>query len=541
MTKQIPSSSASNGLSRRGIPLLRPTRRTLLTGTTAAVSMALISRYGRASQSGTPFTLGVASGAPTSDGVVLWTRLAPEPLAPDGSGGITEAALVTWEIAADEAMRQVVQRGTVEADRRLAHSVHVEVAGLQPNRPYWYRFIALGAESPIGRTRTAPAATDNVDHLRFAFASCSHYELGYFSAYRHMAADDPDLVLFLGDYIYEYTVSQEYADRTVRKHDGPTAVDLVGYRNRYALHRTDPDLQTLHAAAPCLVTWDDHEVENDYANEWSQVVATTPEAFLRRRAAAYQAYYEHMPLRARSLPHGSTLRLHDRIRFGNLVTFSVLDGRQYRSQQPCARPDTRRGYVAPDSCTERVDENRTLLGFEQERWLFDGFKTADTAWNVLAQNQLIAQLRQKGADGVVGHWTEGWDGYAAGRRRMLEAIDQTRLTNPVFIGGDIHSFWATDLKADLGDPTSKTIATEFVGTSITSDGPPYQRFMEMLPENPHVRFFDSRQRGYVRVDLTRRRMETSFLVISDRRDPKATVSTMKRFVVENGKPGGVAD
>lgn len=228
-----------------------------------------------------------------------------------------------------------------------------------------------------------------------------------------MAEENPDLILFLGDCIYEYTVPVAYADRTVRKHDGPTATNLVGYRNRHALYRTDPDLQALHATAPCLVTWDDHEVENDYANEWSQAVDVNPEVFLQRRAAAYQAYYEHMPLRSRSIPNGGALRLHDRFRFGNLVTFSVLDGRQYRSKQPCALPQTRRGHVAPDSCTERTDENRTLLGFDQEQWLFEGFKRSDTAWNVLAQDQLVAQLRQKGSDGVIGHWTEGWDGYAA--------------------------------------------------------------------------------------------------------------------------------
>lgn len=448
-------------------------------------------------------------------------------------------ATVTWEVATDDAMVQVVLRGTIEASEQWAHSVHVEVSGLAPGRPYWYRFTALGAQSPIGHTRTAPGWIDQVDRLRFAFASCSHWELGYFSAYRHMAREKPDLVLFLGDYIYEYTIPIAQAERTVRKHDGPTATDLVGYRNRHALYRTDPDLQALHAAAPCLVTWDDHEVENDYANAWSQDVAVSPEAFLRRRAAAYQAYYEHMPLRRKSRPGSGMLRLHDRFRFGTLATFTVLDGRQYRSKQPCALPHTRRGHVAPDSCTERADDSRSLLGFEQERWLYDGFGRADTAWNVLVQNQLVAQLRQKGQGDIVGHWTEGWDGYAASRRRLLQAIAETRLSNPVFVGGDIHSFWATDLKADFDKPASPTVATEFVGTSVTSDGPPHQRFAEMLPENPHVRFFESRQRGYASVDVTRDRMETRFQIISDRRDPNASVSTLKRFIVESGKAGAV--
>jgi alkaline phosphatase D len=372
--------------------------------------------------------------------------------------------------------------------------------------------------------------------MRFAFASCAHWQNGYFSAYRHMAAENPDLVIFLGDYIYEHTLT---GPNVLRQHDGPTAVDLPGYRNRYALYRTDLDLQALHATAPCLMTWDDHEVENDYANEWSQHVKTAPEAFLRRRAAAYQAYYEHMPLRARSTPQGTALRLYDRFRFGDLVTFSVLDGRQYRTKQPCELPNYRGGHVAPDSCTERVDPARTYLGAEQEQWLFDGFNRSGSAWNVIAQEQLVAQLREKDRAGVPGHWTDGWDGYPAARQRMLDAIAATRVNNPVFIGGDIHSYWTTDLKADFSNPSSAIVATEFVGTSITSNPPPRERILPILPDNPHVRFFESRYRGYVVVDLTRDHMETRLQVISERGDPNATLSTLKRFIVESGKPGAI--
>jgi alkaline phosphatase D len=487
-----------------------------------------------------PFTLGVASGEPSPDGFVLWTRLAANPLAPDGQGGMTGPVAVTWEVASDEAMRNVVRRGTVEADARLAHSVHVEVAGLESDRPYWYRFTALGVQSAIGRARTAPAPNARPDRLRFAFASCSNWQVGYFSAYRHMAAENPDLVLFLGDYIYESTFGEGSADKVLRPHDGPTATDLAGYRNRYALYKTDPDLQALHAAAPCVATWDDHEVENDYAGEWSQRVAVRPEEFLRRRAAAYQAYYEHMPLRAGAFPRGSALRLYRRIRFGDLVSFHVLDGRQYRSKQPCELPGYRGGHVAPDSCAERVDPNRTLLGAEQEQWLFDGFKQSDATWNVLAQGQLVADLRQKDRLGTLGHWTDGWDGYPAARQRVLYAMTEIRLANPVTIGGDIHSFWTTDLKANFADPFSATVATEFVGTSITSDPPPYDVMASVLPENPHVKYFESRHRGYVSADIVRGRMETRFQVISDRRDPNATLSTLKRFVVEGGKAGAVS-
>jgi alkaline phosphatase D len=434
-------------------------------------------------------------------------------------------------------MHNVIRTGTQEAHAQWAHCVHVEVTGLEPGRPYWYRFTTLGETSPIGLARTAPAPDAKLASMRFAFASCSNWQAGYFSTYRHMAAENPGLVVFLGDYIYERTAN---TPNVLRKHGGPTAIDLAGYRNRYALYRTDPDLQALHAAAPCLMTWDDHEVENDYANEWSERVETTPEDFLRRRAAAYQAYYEHMPLRLRSMPQAGRMRLYDRFRFGDLVSFSVLDGRQYRTKQPCALPSSRSSHVAPQSCAERLEAQRTLLGAEQEQWLFDEFAQSGTAWNVIAQEQLVAQLRQENHDGTSGYWTDSWDGYPATRQRMLDAIAATRLRNPVFIGGDIHSFWATDLKADFANPSSATVATEFVGTSITSDPPPRERILAALPENPHVRFFESRHRGYVAVDLIRDRMETRMRIISDRRDPKATVSTLKRFVVESGRPGAIA-
>jgi alkaline phosphatase D len=409
----------------------------------------MVCRYFARAADNYPFTLGVASGEPTHDGFVLWTRLAPMSLASDGLGGMSRPVSVTWEIAADDTMRNIVRTGAVEADSRFAHSVHVEVNGLDPGRPYWYRFTALGQQSAIGCTKTTPALNARPHNMRFAFASCSNWEVGYFSAYRHMAQENPDLVIFLGDYIYENT--HPHADRLVRKHDSPVATDLASYRNRYALYRTDPDLQALHAASPCLMTWDDHEVENDYANEWSAHMETSPKDFLRRRAAAYQAYYEHMPLRAQSIPRGSALRLYDRYRFGDLVSFSVLDGRQYRSKQPCEVPPFRGGHIAPNSCVERVDPSRTLLGAEQEEWLFEGFKRSDTAWNVIAQELLVAQLLRKTRDGALGYWTDGWDGYSTQRRgsvcSMLSAPPSRQI--PCLSG-------ATSIRS--GSPTSGPIA-----------------------------------------------------------------------------------
>lgn len=244
-----------------------------------------------------------------------------------------------------------------------------------------------------------------------------------------------------------------------------------------------------------------------------------------------------MPLRAMSIPRGPDMRVYDRIGYGTLVDFHVLDGRQYRTPQPCALPDNRGGHVAPDSCTERTEARRTMLGFEQEAWLADGFRQSRAQWNVIAQDLLFVPLTQKDRKtGVVGHWTDGWDGYPATRERMLQAMMQSRPNNPVLIGGDIHSYWTNDVHANER-PDSPVIATEFVGTSITANPPPYEAFAAVLPENPHVKYFESRHRGYVSVDLTPQQMQTRFQVISDRADKHATVSTLKQFVVESGVPG----
>ncbi len=483
-----------------------------------------------------PFTLGVASGSPSPDGFVLWTRLAPDPLAPDGSGGLAGAAPVDWEIAEDEGMRRIVRRGRTLADARWAHSVHLEMSGLQPDRPYWYRFAALGHRSPVGRARTTPAPGAPLSRLRFAVASCAHWELGWFSAYRHMAAEDPDLVMFLGDYIYEYSLTGDRAAQAVRRHDQPAElVTLAQYRNRYALHRTDPDLRALHAAAPCLVTWDDHEVQNDYANGWSQDVDIPPSVFLQRRAAAYRAFYEHMPLRASARPRGPDMRIYGRTGFGDLADISVLDGRQYRTIQPCPNPRSRRGHVA--SCPDLADPSRTMLGLDQERWLYDGFRKPRARWTLVAQDLLVAPVAQTDAAGAPGHFTDGWDGYQANRGRMLSALAETRAPNPVFLGGDMHCFWATDLKADFDKPAAPAIASEFIAAAISQTPTPAARFGDVAANNPHIRYAEFTTNGYLSIDLTPQRLAARMQAVSDRRDPHATVSTLKRFVVEDGRPG----
>jgi alkaline phosphatase D len=481
--------------------------------------------------SGNPFTLGVASGSPLPTGVVLWTRIAPAPLMP-GGGAPREAVPVEWEVAADERMGRIVQRGTTAATPEWAHCVHVEVDGLEPARWYWYRFRAGGEASPVGRTRTAPPPNAPLDRLRFAFASCQHWELGYFTAYRHIVADDLDLMVFLGDYIYEYSSTRD----TVRTHGAPDAVTLDDYRIRHALYRGDPDLQAAHAAYPWIVTWDDHEVANDYADDRSAELHPR-EWFLRRRAAGYRAFYEHMPLRRQMVPLGPHARIYHRAAFGDLVQFHVLDDRQFRSYQPCV-PAGRGGSVI-DDCAERVDPRATMLGDTQERWLQAGLDRSRARWNVVAQQTLMAQVDRTPGPGQ--HFrTDWWDGYPAARRRLLDYLGRRKPANPVVIGGDVHSFWVTDLKPDFEDPRSPVVATELVGTSITSrPSRTLGRLETLLPDNPHVRFADGTRRGYVRMEVTPDRLRADLRTVRTVAQLRSEADTLATFVIENGRPGAL--
>jgi alkaline phosphatase D len=421
----------------------------------------------------------------------------------------------------------------------FAHSVHLDVAGLQPGRPYWYRFISGDATSRIGRAVTLPAPGSPLDRLRFGFVSCSNYEHGYFSGYRHLADEHPEFVLYLGDYIYEYI---EERRPTVRRHsDGIEAATLPTYRNRYAQYRLDPDLQRLHAEVPALVTWDDHEVQDDYADKWGKFF-DDPAQFLQRRAAAYRAFYEHMPVRPiLSQPEGPVMRVYDRFRFGDLIDISLLDGRQYRSREACYAPPNKGGTHLESNagCPERLEAGRTMLGFAQESWLHSNLAHSKAQWNLIAQDVLMAQYRLKQGNDFA-FSTDDWDGYPANRARLLKRINETKVSNPVVVGGDIHSFLANDLKLDFDDPASPVVATEFVGTSISSYGPPHDLIAAGLPDNPHVHFFESRRRGYVCVDLERAHMQVRMRVVSDAADPKAEIAMLQTFAVEGGRPGVVA-
>ena len=505
-------------------------RRDLLRGAGVLTGVAIASQFpqqviARPRFSGYPFTLGIASGDPLSDGIVLWTRLAPDPL--NGGGMPNHSVPVRWQVATDEGMRRVVKSGTEIATANFAHSVHVDVRGLQPGRDYWYRFKVGGEISPIGHTRTAPARNQPLKQLRFALVNCQDWQNGYFTAYKHVAEEDLDLVIHVGDYIYEYGPQPGGP----RQHNSPEIVSLVDYRNRYALYKGDPNLQAAHAAFPWALTWDDHEVENNYAGDISENDDPIDQ-FLIRRAAAYQAYYEHMPLRRLSLPNGPNLRLYRRLQFGDLAQFNILDTRQYRNDQPC-------GDGFKPLCEASLDPNATMTGQTQERWLFEGLQRSNARWNVIAQQVMFSQFDFDPRPGVQVFNTDQWDGYVAARERVLAFLDQQKTSNPIVLAGDIHSSWVHNIKRDFNKPESRTIGTEFVATSISSDFPTQfiQPVTLAVSDNPHTKFFDGASRGYVRCDLNRKRWQSDYRVVSTIREPEATISTVASFVVEDGKPG----
>jgi alkaline phosphatase D len=468
-----------------------------------------------------PFTLGVASGDPAPDGAVIWTRLAPDPLAGDGLGGMpARVADVEWEVAADERFTRVEQRGLVAAAPDEAHSVHVELTGLRPGADYFYRFRTAGYVSPTGRTRTAPES-GSMASMTMCVASCSNFEQGWFTAYRHLAAENPDLVVHLGDYQYEYAAG---ASGKVREHAGPETVTLANYRQRYAQYKTDKDLQAAHACAPWLVVFDDHEL----ANNWADEVPEKPEpAFLDRRAAAMRAYYENMPLRRSSMPRGIDMQLYRRVHWGGLATLHMLDTRQYRDDQPCGDDIS--------SCAERADPARSLTGPEQERWLLNGFAQSNARWDVLGQQVFFSQVELTPGPGR-GFNPDAWDGYAANRDRIVRGIVESPVRNAVVLTGDVHSHWAAEVHSRGDDPSSPTVATELVTTSISSGGDGSDsRGEAVLGENPHLRYFSNR-RGYIRTRVTPDELWADFREVPFVSRPGADVHTGASYVVPDRAP-----
>jgi alkaline phosphatase D len=473
---------------------------------------------------------------------VLWTRILPDPL---NARSVEPAPLlVQWEIAEDEAFKHIAAKGNATALPELAHSVHVDVTGLRPDRWYWYRFMLADAVSPVGRTRTAPAAEALPASLRFAFASCQHWEFGQFAAHRHIAAAAPDLVAFLGDYIYEWG-RLDLQHPTAPRSRIDESMTLEDYRARYAQYKSDPHLQAAHLAAPWIVTWDDHEVANDYGNDRDERLATN---FLARRAAAYQAFYEHMPIRLSALPNGANrfahLRMYERYDWGRLAQFHVLDDRQYRSYHACPPAGRGGSNSVTSSCAERLEPARSLLGSEQEAWLANGFASSEARWNILAQQTLMAQSTQvpiaRPEDGRF--WTDGWDGYPAARKRLFDSMVKHRLANPLVISGDVHTFYAADLKQDFQRAASAgnpVIATEFCGTSVTSSSRPQARTDQYVAHNPHIKFGRSDRRGFVMMELTPARAVARFQALDDVWRADSAVTTLASFAVEDGRAGAV--
>ncbi|MFK4227205.1 alkaline phosphatase D family protein [Streptomyces sp. NPDC019890] len=481
-----------------------------------------------------PFTLGVASGDPQPGSVLLWTRLATRPYEPDS--GLPRARIpLRWEIAHDSGFSRIARRGSVIAHPEFHHSVHVTVTGLGNDRPYYYRFRAGTWISPTGHTRTAPARSARITELKLAAVSCQAYHDGYFTAYKHLAEEELDAVFHLGDYLYEYAVNavggaRAYTDRRLPAHFNHETVTLEDYRLRYGLYKSDPDLKAVHAAHPFVLTWDDHETENNYAGDIPEN-DVPPEEFLLRRAAAYRAYWENQPLRRPQQPDGPDMQLYRRLHFGRLAQFDILDTRQYRSDQ--AYGD---GWQVPGP--ESEDPARTLTGAAQERWLLDGWKSSRARWNVVPQQVTFAQRRDV-PTGTFKLSMDAWDGYPASRERVLAGAAAAGVENLMVLTGDVHVGYGFDLKKDFNDPASRTIGTEIVATSISSgkDGSDKPANWDNLTKaNPHLKFYNGR-RGYVTVTLGEQQARADFKTVGAVTKPGAPITTAASFVTEAGNPG----
>jgi alkaline phosphatase D len=471
-----------------------------------------------------PFQLGVASGDPTSVGGVLWTRLAPRPLEPDG-GMPGPRVVVTWQVADDDAFRTIVRQGRATAAAELSYSVHANVDGLAPGRWYYYRFIAGDATSPVGRFRTAPAA-DTIEPLRFAVASCQHYEQGLFTAYSHMVREELDLVTHLGDYIYEYG---EYPAR-VRRHAGLEIRTLDDYRRRYAQYKSDPLLRAAHERCPWIVTWDDHEVDNNYAGSIGENVMESEEQMHARRAAAYQAWWEHQPVRVPRARSWADLTITRAFDWGALARFWVLDGRQYRSDQPCDD-----GTKAVP-CGEWADPARTMLGARQERWLDDGLAASRARWQVLANQVMVAPNDFDPGPGTR-LALDQWSGYPAARDRLLRSIAARAPNRTVVLTGDIHSHWVNELHADFSRPDRPVVAAELVATSISSGGDGTAApNSDPSAAVPHVKWHANR-RGYISCLVEPGTWTAEYRTLEYVTRPDAPVETPTRWRLTRGRPG----
>ena len=489
--------------------------------------------YAAPALSGDPFALGVASGDPAPTSVVLWTRLVTDPLAADGRGGMPQKRFrVQYQVATDEKFKQVVKSGNVFASPDLGHSVHPEIHGLKPGRHYWYRFRVGSAISPVGRTRTAPAPGRMPAETRFGVASCQSYEGGQYTALQHLADEDFDLVLHLGDYIYE----QSYVDEPKLHNGDPLpdqlrteCFDLPRYRLQYSLYKSDQHLQNAHASCAWMTTFDDHEVEDSWRADVSKPddePDQDPEVFRQRKAAAFQAMYENLPLRHDQMPAGPNIRIHRRIRYGALADFTLLDARQYRSSHV--------GHVDPDA---------TMLGGKQRDWLIDGLSESSARWQIIGNQQPMVQI-DRNPDPDAEGWFGSWDGgFVTERDLVLTEAHQRGVQNLVVTTGDRHTNYLADLKTDYTDPDSPVVGSEIVGTSLSSNGdgadmlPVGEQYMQT---NPWLKFFNA-QRGYCRITLTPDALVNDYRVVPYVSRPGAPIRTRATATIENGRPGSDLD
>jgi alkaline phosphatase D len=477
---------------------------------------------------GPPFTLGVASGDPLPDRVILWTRLAPEPLEV-GGGMPDEDVDVEWEVAADDSFTQLVVSGVAVAGPQRAHTVHVDAAGLEPDTWYAYRFRVGDEVSPVGRTRTAPPIDSSPEQLRLAVANCQDFAGGYFAAYRDIASQDFDAVLFLGDYIYEAPGPDDPDEaRAERKNLGGPPASLDDYRRRYAWYRLDHDLQDAHAACPWIVTFDDHEVINNYAGDDGAQFGSGPD-FAALRAVAYQAWWEHLPMRI-DPPEDTDISVHREIVWGDLADLFVMETRSDADPPPCR--DTS-NFDAGPTCAERDDPSRSALGAAQKEWLFEGLAAATAQWTVLGNPVLMAGLDIAPPGQPGEYWLETWDGYPVERRELAEWLIDQQVPNPIVLTGDYHAAFVNVVKPDPWDPAAPVAAPELLATSVSSGlyGYDYTGVT-----NPQIQWFDGEHHGYLDCVIGRDSVMAHFRTVDDVGDPRSGIGTAATFEVTPGAP-----
>lgn len=507
-------------------------RRTLLGGAGLLAAGTLPVLVPTRAAAGTdPFTLGVASGDPLPTAVVIWTRLAPEPLSIGGGMG-DRKAVVEWRVATDEGFRDVVRSGTATARPEHVHSVHVDVRGLRPSAEYFYQFRHGRHLSPIGRTRTAPRPNSPLSSLKFLVASCQNYPAGFFTPYHHVADEDAAFMLFLGDYIYETGAASTYG----RDHDPATLlITLDDFRLRLSQYRTDPALQAAHAALPWMIMADDHDVRNNYAGTWDPY-GDSPQDLLVRRANAFRAQWEHMPLRRAQYPDGPNYPLYRRFSFGDLATLNVMDERQFRSDQAVAcdaAERTESGY-----CPSELDPSRTMLGDDQMEWFLDGLSRSRTRWNIMGNPVYFTQRDHDSDPDERSFNDQVWDGYVADRQRILDHIVDNDIRNMVIVTGDSHQNWVMNTPPNFRDWDAPPVTTEYLSTSISSGGE-RNLVVEYDPDpvqNPQL-LFRNNHHGYLSCTVTPETWHADYRVVDSVAAPTSPMHTLASWVTENGSPG----